>query len=177
MEEDKKPAVSGVGFDSIVKEYNLRLSRVLQPFVRDKDDLEDILQESWTRIYRALPGFRGKSDLFTWIYRIGMNTAISFVRRRKPEKLDAEPVDTKRTFNPEVELDRKHVRMAIMDSLGNLSRVQRDVFILRLFDDMPYEDISRKLGIKVGNAKTTYFYAVRKVRMCLENKFNIRGAV
>jgi RNA polymerase sigma factor (sigma-70 family) len=171
--ENPEPSLD---LDFLVKTYNTRLMRVIQPFIRNQADLEDILQDTWTRAYLGLKGFRGGSQIFTWLYRIAVNSAISHVRKKQPDQLNEDRADPKRMFSPEEEFDKKQLRKEILSAVQKLSKNQKEVFLLRTFDEMPYEEISRTLGMTMTNAKTTYFYAVNRMRKFLKTAgFGIEG--
>lgn len=172
-DQKQDSAASGWDLDFLVKTYNVRLTRVIQPFVRNSADLEDVLQDTWTRVYLGLKGFKGGAQIFTWIYRIAVNSAISHGRKKKADLLQEDQADPKRTYNPEDEYDRKQLRKEIRDAVRKLSDNQRDVFLLRAFNDMSYEEISNTLDMTVTNAKTTYFYAVNKMRKFLKGRFEV----
>jgi RNA polymerase sigma factor (sigma-70 family) len=150
--------------ENLVRKYNDRLLKVLGPLTSWDDQLDDIVQEVWIKVLRALPGFRNKSHIFTWIYRIGVNTAINYLKKhRKPER-DLESVEPRSRNEPESEYDRKRIRTALNRALVLLGPRQREVFILRHFDDLPFDEIRKILSITSVAARVDHYHAVRKVR-------------
>lgn len=131
------------------------------------DDAEDLTQEVFIKAYQALPGFRGDSAVYTWLYRITVNLCLNQIRKRKVRAFFG--LDQVATILPEadradrdLEIDElsAHARKAIRE----LPEKQRAVFILRHFRNLPHAEIARIMDRDEGTIKANYFQAVRKLR-------------
>lgn len=154
------------GFTMMVKKYQRRLYWHLRRMLIDHDDTDDVLQNTLLNAWRALPDFRHDSQLFTWLYRIATNEALSFIKKSRRQDLIAYEnggqelsmlVDT----SPHVSGDE--ISMKLQKAILMLPARQRLVFNMKYFDEMKYTDISEVLGTSVGALKTSYHLAVKKI--------------
>lgn len=159
---------------AIVDKYSERLYWHIRRFTCSHDDTDDLLQDTFTKIWTALPSFREDSRLFTWIYRIATNEAMNFLRRKRLrsalsfENMRAEmekKIDSDPYFNG-TELQRM-----LQKAIQKLPTKQRLVFTMRYFDEMKYEEISEILGSTVGSLKASYHHAYTKISAELSNCF------
>lgn len=159
-------------FDLLVIKYQRRLARLLSQFIRDQAEVEDIAQETFIKAYRALPSFRGDSAFYTWLYRIGINTAKNFLvsQGRKVsttvnsfDNEDAENfegADALREMNtPESELMGKQVAQTVNQSLNSLPEELRTAIILREIEGLGYEEIANIMGCPIGTVRSRIFRA------------------
>lgn len=159
-------------FDLLVIKYQRRLARLLSQFIRDQAEVEDIAQETFIKAYRALPSFRGDSAFYTWLYRIGINTAKNFLvsQGRKAsatinsfDNEDAENfegADALREMNtPESELMGKQVALTVNQSLDALPEELRTAIILREIEGLGYEEIANIMGCPIGTVRSRIFRA------------------
>lgn len=159
-------------FDLLVIKYQRRLARLLSRFVRDSAEVEDIAQETFIKAYRALPSFRGDSAFYTWLYRIGVNTAKNFLvsqGRKFPASvsgLDAEEAenfegaDQLREVNtPETELMGKQVAQTVNQALEVLPEELRTAIILREIEGLSYEEIAEIMNCPIGTVRSRIFRA------------------
>ena len=159
-------------FDLLVIKYQRRLARLLSQFIRDQAEVEDIAQETFIKAYRALPSFRGDSAFYTWLYRIGINTAKNFLvsQGRKVsttvnsfDNEDAENfegADALREMNtPESELMGKQVAQTVNQSLDSLPEELRTAIILREIEGLGYEEIANIMGCPIGTVRSRIFRA------------------
>ncbi|MBK6618117.1 MAG: RNA polymerase sigma factor RpoE [Nitrosomonas sp.] len=159
-------------FDLLVIKYQRRLARLLSQFIRDQAEVEDIAQETFIKAYRALPSFRGDSAFYTWLYRIGINTAKNFLvsqGRKAPTTInnfdneDAENfegADALREMNtPESELMGKQVALTVNQSLDALPEELRTAIILREIEGLGYEEIANIMGCPIGTVRSRIFRA------------------
>ncbi|MEK7792761.1 MAG: RNA polymerase sigma factor RpoE, partial [Pseudomonadota bacterium] len=138
-------------FDLLVIKYQRKLGRLLSQFIRDSAEVEDVTQETFIKAYRALPSFRGDSAFYTWLYRIGINTAKNFLvsqGRRAPvlqefDNEDAENFEDSslvRELNtPESELMSKQIAQTVNQTLDALPEELRTAITLREIDGLSYE--------------------------------------
>jgi len=159
-------------FDLLVIKYQRRLARLLSRFIRDPAEVEDIAQETFIKAYRALPSFRGDSAFYTWLYRIGVNTAKNFLvsqGRKFPTSvsgLDAEEAenfegaDQLREVNtPETELMGKQVAQTVNQVLEVLPEELRTAIILREIEGLSYEEIAEIMNCPIGTVRSRIFRA------------------
>lgn len=158
-------------FELLVSKYQRKLGRLLSRFVRDAAEVEDVTQEAFVKAYRALPSFRGDSAFYTWLYRIGINTAKNYlasVGRRVPtntgyDSQEAETFDESeqlRDFNtPENLLMSKQIAHTVNQSMDRLPEELRAAIVLREIEGMSYEDIARIMDCPIGTVRSRIFRA------------------
>ena len=158
-------------FDLLVSKYQRKLARLLSRFIRDSTEVEDVTQEAFIKAYRALPTFRGDSAFYTWLYRIGINTAKNYLvamGRRAPTttEIDSEEAegfengDQLRDLNtPEDELASKQVAETVNQTLGELPEELRTAITLREIEGLSYEDIANIMNCPIGTVRSRIFRA------------------
>jgi len=158
-------------FNEIVRTYSERLYWHVRRFVCSHEDTDDLLQDIFLKIWNALPSWRGEAQVYTWVYRIATNEALNFLRREKVRaalrfrSLDEEMerrIDTDPYFNGSA------AERALSKEIAKLPEKQRQVFIMRYYDDLPYERISEILETSVGSLKASYHIAQEKIRAALK---------
>ena len=146
--------------------YDTHVDRVYRHIyyrVGNEQDAEDLTQDVFIRVYRNLRNFRMRSKFFTWLYRITVNTCLSFKRRAR----DHDPLP--QALPETLPLDEKvALRMAIDDALRELPERQRMTFILRHYEGYTFNEIGDIMGISSGAAKANHYHAIRKLRILLE---------
>jgi len=158
-------------FELLVTKYQRRLGRLISRFVRDSAEAEDVTQEAFIKAYRALPGFRGESAFYTWLYRIGINTAKNYLvslGRRAPtstqfdadESEDFEGAELLQDVNtPENELMSKQVAGVVNASLLQLPDDLRTALTLREIEGLSYEEIAEIMSCPIGTVRSRIFRA------------------
>lgn len=158
-------------FDLLVSKYQRRLGRLISRFVRDPAEAEDVTQDAFIKAYRALPGFRGESAFYTWLYRIGINTAKNYLlanKRRAPTStpFDAEESESfeeasllREVNTPENELMSKQVVDVVRKSLLALPEDLRTALTLREIEGLSYEEIASAMNCPVGTVRSRIFRA------------------
>lgn len=165
------------GFDELVRRYQQRVYAVLYRLVRNPEDATELAQDVFVRAYRALPGFKNQSRFYTWLYRIAVNAAFSFLKSRRGrratdagEQLDQEAVMNVPSADfPTQSFEQSRQRAAIAAAVDALPERQRTVFILRQYQDLANDEIARVLKCPVGTVKANYFFAVRNLRQRLKD--------
>jgi len=156
------------GFRCLAERYQDRLYAHIRRLVLDADDAFDVLQNALVKVWRNVDRFRGQSRLYTWLYRIATNEALSFLeqqRRRQAAPLDETALAARLTADPEFEGDA--LQAQLLTALAQLPEKQRLVFNLRYFDEMNYQDMSDVLETSVGALKASYHHAVKKIERYL----------
>jgi RNA polymerase sigma-70 factor (ECF subfamily) len=158
-------------FELLVEKYQRKLGRLLSRFIRDPAEVEDVTQEAFVKAYRALPGFRGDSAFYTWLYRIGINTAKNYLMalgRRAPTSTEVEAEDAEgfedgeqlRDINtPESMLLSKEIAATVNATIEELPEELRTAIQLREIEGMSYEDIARIMDCPIGTVRSRIFRA------------------
>jgi RNA polymerase sigma factor RpoE len=158
-------------FELLVSKYQRKLGRLLSRFIRDPGEVEDVTQEAFVKAYRALPSFRGDSAFYTWLYRIGINTAKNYLvsmGRRAPTatNYDSEEAegfddgDQLRDLNtPENLLVSKQIAQTVNQSMDRLPEELRTAIMLREIEGMSYEDIAKIMNCPIGTVRSRIFRA------------------
>jgi RNA polymerase sigma-70 factor, ECF subfamily len=177
-------------FALLVEKYQRKLGRLLARMIRDQAEVEDVVQESFIKAYRALPNFRGDSAFYTWLYRIGINTAKNHLvaMGRRPslsndiEVEDAENFedgDELRTMDtPETELMTKELAQTVKQAIEALPQELKTAISLRELDGLSYEEIAELMQCPIGTVRSRIFRAresvAEKLRPLLDTPDNKR---
>ncbi len=158
-------------FDQLVSKYQRKLGRLLSRFIRDSAEIEDVTQEAFVKAYRALPSFRGDSAFYTWLYRIGINTAKNYLvaqGRRAPTstQFDSEEAETfesadqLRDINtPESLLMSRQIGETVNSAIDALPEELRRAIVLREIDGLSYEEIAEMMDCPIGTVRSRIFRA------------------
>ncbi|MBP6381279.1 MAG: RNA polymerase sigma factor RpoE [Pseudomonadales bacterium] len=157
-------------FDVLVLKYQHRIYSLVTRFVRDPDEVQDVVQEAFIKAYRALPGFRGESAFFTWLYRIAINTAKNYLvsRARRPPGADVDIEDAeylesagalRDLAGPENQLMTEQLRAVIDKAIRALPEDLRTALTLREFEGLSYEEIAEVMRCPVGTVRSRIFRA------------------
>jgi len=163
-------------FDDIMKLFQERALYLAYYRTGSHEDALDIVQESFIRMYRVLPGWKPKASLFTWLYRVIVNLSVDRGRalaRAGKVSLDdlPEPLDGKAGHNPRAVLEGKETAAVIEEAVAELPPKQRDVFILRQYQNLRLKEIAKIQGCSVGAVKANLFHALRKLRDSLSDYY------
>lgn len=158
-------------FELLVSKYQRKLARLLGRFIRDPVEVEDVAQETFIKAYRALPSFRGDSAFYTWLYRIGINTAKNYLvalGRRAPtttefnseEAEGFEEGEQLRDINtPESAMMSKEIARTVGETMEQLPEELRDAIALREIEGLSYEDIAAIMNCPIGTVRSRIFRA------------------
>ncbi|KXK02308.1 MAG: ECF subfamily RNA polymerase, sigma-24 subunit [Chlorobi bacterium OLB4] len=142
--------------------------------ISDHDDADDITQEVFIRVYKSINEFRGDSSFFTYLYRIAINLSLNFLNKRKRmngKRADFDFEISKFESNEssaENLIDRPRNEKLFKSAIEQLPEQQRAVFVLRFYDNLTYDEISKILNRSVGGLKANYFHAVKKLQVILK---------
>ncbi|MBW6497706.1 MAG: sigma-70 family RNA polymerase sigma factor [Bacteroidales bacterium] len=160
----------GYAFDLIVRKYQEQVYWHIRRLVIVHEDASDIAQDVFIKAWKALPEFRGDSGLFTWLYRIATNEALSFLKKkRKRFFLPMEDVEQQLSNALETDawFDGNDIEKKVQKAILSLPEKQRVVFNLRYYDEMKYEEMSRILDTSEGALKASYHHAAKKIEKIL----------
>ena len=158
-------------FDLLVTKYQRKLTRLLARFIRDPGEVEDVVQEAFIKAYRALPAFRGESAFYTWLYRIGINTAKNYLvaaGRRTPTttEFDSEEAETfedgdqLRDINtPESMMMTREIADTVNAAMDVLPEELRTAIQLREIEGLSYEEIAAMMNCPIGTVRSRIFRA------------------
>jgi len=158
-------------FELLVEKYQRKLARLLSRFIRDPAEVEDVTQEAFIKAYRALPAFRGDSAFYTWLYRIGINTAKNYLMamgRRAPTSTEVEADEAEgfeegeqlRDINtPESVLLSNEIAETVNSTIEKLPEELRIAIQLREIEGMSYEEIAKVMDCPIGTVRSRIFRA------------------
>ena len=157
-------------FDILFVRYQHKIQGLVSRFLRDPEEIEDVVQESFLKAYRALPRFRGDSAFYTWLYRIAINTSKNFLeaKTRRPSAVDIDSKDAeamagadqlRNSENPENVLRRDELKAMIKIAIDELPNELRSAVTLREFDGLSYEQIAEVMECPVGTVRSRIFRA------------------
>lgn len=157
-------------FDVLVRKYQHKLIKLIMRYVSDPADAMDIAQEAFIKAYRALPNFRGDSSFYTWLYRIGINTAKNYVvaQGRRPPDSDIDAEDAERydiesrlkdQDTPEGMAQRDEIERTVLEAIEALPEDLRTAITLRELEGLSYEEIAQAMECPVGTVRSRIFRA------------------
>ncbi len=168
---ERAQAGDKLAFDALVSKYQRKVSRLLSRFMHNPAEVEDVSQEAFIKAYRALPAFRGDSAFYTWLYRIGVNTAKNYLvaqGRRAPTTTDFDAEDAEsfadasqlRDINtPESLLQSKQIGETIDAAMAALPEDLRNAIVLREIEGLSYEEIAETMNCPIGTVRSRIFRA------------------
>lgn len=153
------------GFELLVSQYSELLYWKIRGIVLVHDDADDVLQNTFLKVWRSLDDFRGDAALSTWLYRIAVNESLDFLRHKK--QTDTVSADYDKSagnhFLADEYFDGNQAQALLQEAISKLPDVQRTVFTLRYYDEMPYAEMSQLLHTTEGGLKASYHIAVKKI--------------
>ena len=161
-------------FSEIVSRYEKKVFFVIKRMLNDDDETADATQEVFIKLHDSLKRFRGDANLYTYIYRIATNVAISYLRKRKVRavvRLDEAITNILTGGNePQREADQGELKKLVAKAVAALPVQQRQVFILRFYEELSYEEIAQVMHRSLGALKANYFHAMKKIGEYLKNE-------
>jgi RNA polymerase sigma-70 factor (ECF subfamily) len=161
------------GFRLLMSQYRERLYWHIRRLVLAHEDADDVLQNTFIKIYRGILQFEGKSKLYTWMYRIATNEAITYLQgkaRHASASLDDATALLTNRLQADDWFDGDAVQVKLQKAIAQLPDKQRIVFNLRYYDEMPYEEMSAMLDTSVGALKASFHHAVKKVEALFKDE-------
>jgi len=154
-------------FNELLLRYKEKIYWTARRFLQNHDDADDVVQQVLWNAYTGLKTFRSGSGVFTWLYRITVNTSLNALRKKRVRdffSLD----DLSESKSPDAErpdelYERSEQHAQIEEAIQTLPEKQKSVFVMRYYDEMPYEEIAKVLKTSVGGLKANYFHAMRKI--------------
>ena len=160
------PRTQNEAFQSLILEYQRPLYNHIRNIVLNHEDTDDILQNTFIKIFQNLKNFKGESKLFSWMYRIATNEALNFLKQKsKMSGVASEIIQNKVLDNLEADIffDGDEIQLKLQKAIALLPEKQQLVFKMKYFEELKYEQISEILGTSVGGLKASYHIAVKKI--------------
>ncbi|HJW28167.1 MAG TPA: RNA polymerase sigma factor [Saprospiraceae bacterium] len=165
----KQPQTREEGFRQLVLAYQERLYQVVRRQLPSHDDADDVLQNTFLKIFRHLDGFEGRSELYTWMYRITQNEIINFFKRQNRMKtVSLGNYDAPHEESP---VDSEELILSLESAVNRLPERQQMVFRMRYYDELSYKQIAEMLQLTEGALKASFHHAVKKI----EEEFKSRS--
>lgn len=165
----KSKATRKEAFGELVELYSKPLYNQIRRLVLNHSDTADVLQEVFVKAWKGLDGYRGDSKLFTWLYRIAHHEALSFLRKKQKKQLHEVEITDENQYlldrllaDPYFDGDQLEVKF--QQAIAHLPPKQRQVFLLRYYDEMPYNEISELTKTSEGSLKASFFHAMKKLK-------------
>lgn len=160
------PKTQNDAFGKLVRDFQKPLYNHIRNMVLNHDDADDVLQNTFIKVFQYLKNFKGESKLFSWMYRIATNEAITFINTKaKRNGTTSEAMQTKIVENlqSDVYFDGNEIQFKLQKAISLLPEKQQLVFKMKYFEELKYEDMSEILGTSVGALKASYHIAVKKI--------------
>lgn len=160
------PKTQNIAFQKLLRTYQKPLYNHIRNIVLNHDDTDDVLQNTFIKVFQHLKNFKGDSKLFSWMYRIATNEAITFINNKaKRNGTTSEAMQTKIVENlqSDVYFDGNEIQAKLQKAITQLPEKQQLVFKMKYFEEIKYENMSEILGTSVGALKASYHHAVKKI--------------
>nr|WP_315258250.1 sigma-70 family RNA polymerase sigma factor [uncultured Flavobacterium sp.] len=160
------PQTQNQAFQRLMQDYQKPLYNHVRNIVLNHDDANDVLQNTFVKIFQNLKNFKGESKLFTWMYRIATNEALTFLNQKaKKSGISSVELQNKALENLKADIyfDGDEIQIKLQKAIALLPEKQQLVFKMKYFEDLKYEEISEILGTSVGALKASYHHAVKKI--------------
>ncbi len=170
IEQLKNVQTQDKAFRELMSLYKERLYWHIRKIVISHDDTDDVLQNTFVKVYRSIANFKAESKLYSWMYRIATNEAITFINKRaKTNNIDISEMQHQLVDNlhADVYFDGNEAQLKLQKAVASLPQKQQLVFNMKYFDDMKYREISDVLETSVGALKASYHHAVKKIETIL----------
>ena len=151
----------------MLADYKERLYWHIRKIVIEHDDADDVLQNTFVKVFQNINGFKGNSSIYTWMYKIATNEALNLIKKKSKHYgvSNEEWIETKVTrLESDSYFDGDELSIRLQIAVAKLPEKQRLVFNMKYFDEMKYDNISEILGTSVGGLKASYHHAVKKIK-------------
>jgi RNA polymerase sigma-70 factor (ECF subfamily) len=171
VQELKTKKTQAQAFEVLVSTYKERLYWQIRGIVLNHEDADDVLQNTFIKVYKNIDGFKGDSKLFSWMYRIATNEALNFIKQRaKLQGITDIDYQEKLVSNLQADVffEGDEIQLKLQQAISTLPEKQKLVFNMKYFQELKYEEISEILDTSVGGLKASYHLAVKKVEQYLK---------
>ncbi len=165
-------------FAPLIERYKLSIYRIVYRMVHNRDDTEDLVQEIFIKAYNGINGFKAGNRFFPWLSRIALNHTLNFIKKEK--KVDVQPLDWVPNYadnknDPVQIMENKVLREKIAQAMEQLPEDHRAILVLRIEEELSYEEISQVLGIPRGTVMSRLARARQRLKEIFEQKGNIEA--
>lgn len=166
IEKLLNPKTQNQAFQQLLQDYQRPLYNHIRNIVLNHDDTDDVLQNTFIKVFQYLRNFKGESKLFSWMYRIATNEALTFLNQKAKKggvssvNLQNKTIDN---LQADVYFDGNEIQIKLQKAIVLLPEKQQLVFKMKYFEELKYEEISEILGTSVGALKASYHHAVKKI--------------
>lgn len=171
LKQLNNPNKRATAFSILVRTYQERLYWHIRKMVLSHEDSNDVLQNTFMKAWKGMNGFRGESQLSTWLYRIATNETLTFLankRLRNTNSLDDVEESLILNLRADSYFNGTEIQLRLQEAILTLPEKQRLVFNMKYFDDITYEEMENILGTSVGALKASYHHAVKKIEKFFE---------
>jgi RNA polymerase sigma-70 factor (ECF subfamily) len=164
-----------LAFRELISQYKERLYWHIRKIVISHDDADDVLQNTFIKIFKNIDKFKEDSKLYSWMYRIATNESITFINKRAKERnVDITELHSEMasSLQSDVYFSGDEIQIILQKAVATLPTKQQLVFNMKYFDDLKYDEISEILETSVGGLKASYFHAVKKIENYIKNNNN-----
>ena len=162
-------------FRELIKQYKERLYWHIRKIVISHDDTDDVLQNTFIKVFKGIDNFKQDSKLYSWMYRIATNESITFINKRARER-NTDITEIKQDLVTSLSSDDwftgDEIQLILQKAIATLPEKQQLVFNMKYFDNMKYDEISQISGTSVGGLKASYFHAVKKIEKYIKSRTN-----
>jgi RNA polymerase sigma factor (sigma-70 family) len=172
IERLKDPLTREASYRLLISTHKQRLYWHIRKIVLNHEHADDVLQNTFIKVFRHIDGFKGESKLYSWMFRIATNESISFLNKEaKHLKIDMKTLQEQRVGNltADVYFDGDEIQLKLQKAVISLPQKQQLVFNMKYFDDLKYEEMSEILDTSVGALKASYHHARKKIERFLLN--------
>jgi RNA polymerase sigma factor (sigma-70 family) len=162
------PKTQNIAFQKLLSDYQRPLYAHIRNIVLNHDDTDDVLQNTFVKVFQYLKNFKGESKLFSWMYRIATNEALTFLNQKaKLNGITSEALQIKTIDNlkADVYFDGDEIQIKLQRAIASLPQKQQLVFKMKYFEELKYEEIAEIVGTSVGALKASYHHAVKKIEL------------
>lgn len=165
------PKTQHEAFRKLLQLYQKPLYNHIRNIVLNHDDTDDVLQNTFIKVFQNLENFKGESKLFSWMYRIATNEALTFLQQKaKKQGISSEEVQKNALskLESDVFFDGNEIQLKLQKAIATLPEKQQLVFKMKYFEELKYEEISEIVDTSVGALKASYHLAVKKIEEFLK---------
>jgi RNA polymerase sigma-70 factor (ECF subfamily) len=166
IQQLKNEQTQDKAFRELMSLYKERLYWHIRKIVISHDDADDVLQNTFVKIFRNIENFKENSKLYSWMYRIATNESITFINKRAKQKvvdISEHQHNLADSLQDDVLYSGSDIQLILQKAIATLPQKQQLVFKMKYFDEIKYSDMSEILGTSVGALKSSYFHAVKKI--------------
>ena len=179
MQEEKdlinallNPKTQNESFRKLLQLYQRPLYNHIRNIVLDHDDTDDVLQNTFIKVYQNIKNFKGDSKLYSWLYRIATNESLTFLQQKAKKSGISNEEQKQKLINKlesDVYFDGDEIKIKLQKAIASLPEKQQLVFNMKYFEELKYEEISEIVNTSVGALKASYHLAVKKIEEFLKN--------